>query len=198
MDFSIYLIRHGKTLATEKNLYCGVSDIDLTRKGKKEILNFKARGIYPECGIFFTSGLKRSITTLKLIYGESVEYKAMSILNEQNLGKLDMKSYDDIKSSLTYRAWLTDTTGNVKCPNGESLNDFRLRIKLGFYKLTEEIKSTEQKTAILITHGGVISVIMGSILPSKKSHKEWQPPSGLGYILRYSNANFISYTDLIP
>ena len=196
MDFVIYLIRHGKTLATEKNLYCGASDIDLTRKGKKEILTFKNKDIYPKCDAFFASELKRSINTLKLMYGDEIEYKAFSTLNEQNLGQLDMKSYDDIKNSPLYKAWLSDMTGDVKCPNGESLNQFRLRVKLGFHRLIEDIKSNDRKNAVLVTHGGVISVIMGSIFSNKKSYKEWQPLHGLGYTLHYDGKNFVNYSSI--
>jgi len=196
VDFYIYLVRHGKTLATEKNLYCGISDIDLTRKGKKEILSLKNKDIYPEADIFFTTELKRTSATLKLIYGQNIEYKTLKELNEQNLGNLDMKSFDDIKKLPLYTEWLSDLTGDVKCPSGESLNEFRLRVKSGFYKLLEEVKSSEKTTPMLVTHASVISVIMGSIFPNKKSYKQWQPLSGYGYILHYYNNTFTEYKEI--
>lgn len=55
MEFSLTIVRHGNTLATEKNLYCGITDLNLTIKGKKEILTFKNRNVYHTCDIFFTS-----------------------------------------------------------------------------------------------------------------------------------------------
>ena len=34
---SIYLIRHGRTEANEKWLYCGSTDLSLSEKGRKEL-----------------------------------------------------------------------------------------------------------------------------------------------------------------
>ena len=34
---SIYLIRHGKTEANEKRLYCGSTDLPLSEKGRAEL-----------------------------------------------------------------------------------------------------------------------------------------------------------------
>lgn len=196
MDFSLSIIRHGNTLATEKNLYCGYKDIDITRKGRKEILSYKKQGIYPECALFFTSELIRTISTLKLIYGNDIKFKTIYNLNEQNIGNLDMKSYDDIKDKKLYRNWLNDITGDVKCPNGESLNEFKLRVKMGFYQIIEEIKNSNKNSALLVTHAGVISVIMNSIFVNEKDSKSWHPNPALGYTLYYSNNNFINYKEL--
>ena len=34
---TIYLIRHGKTSANEKHLYCGSTDLPLSNAGKEEL-----------------------------------------------------------------------------------------------------------------------------------------------------------------
>ena len=34
---TIYLIRHGKTLANERKLYCGSTDLSLSEQGREEL-----------------------------------------------------------------------------------------------------------------------------------------------------------------
>ena len=34
---TVYLIRHGKTEANEKRLYCGSTDLPLSEKGREEL-----------------------------------------------------------------------------------------------------------------------------------------------------------------
>ena len=54
------LIRHGKTEANEKHLYCGKSDINLSENGINELNDIKSSIKYPECNNFFSSGAKRA------------------------------------------------------------------------------------------------------------------------------------------
>lgn len=190
MKITIYLIRHGTTKAIEKNLYCGKLDIPLTKKGEHDILENKNLGIYPSTNLFFTSELKRTVKTLQLIYG-NVNYSVIGELIEQNLGNLDMKSYNDIKDNLLYKSWLNDKTGDVKCPNGESYNNFVKRTRFGFYKVLGIIKSMNSD-AVVITHGSVISAIMSSIFYSNEHVIKWQPLPGRGYKITYTD-NFYNY-----
>ena len=57
------LIRHGKTEANEKHLYCGKSDIHLSENGINELNDIKSSIKYPECNKFFSSGAKRANET---------------------------------------------------------------------------------------------------------------------------------------
>lgn len=196
MQIKITLIRHGLTKAIEKDLYCGLTDISISRKGIKEIAALKEKGVYPlgNDALFFTSELKRTLQTLELIYGQ-VPYVPIADLNEQDLGNLDMRSFKEIKDIALYKKWLIDTSGDIRCPGGESYNQFKLRIKLAFYKLLEQTKN-QGKNAIVITHGSVISVVMSGIFyEGKKTFKEWQPTPGLGYVIYYNNG-FHNYETL--
>lgn len=184
----IHLIRHGSTRAIEKSLYCGHIDIDISSKGKKALL--LAKNTYPPGDVFYTGTLKRTVTTLKLIYGD-VDFIQLEELKEQNLGKLDMKSRETVLKDPLYIPWLKDTTGDVKCPGGESLNEFKLRVKLVFYKILKKGGGD----LVIITHGSVIAVIMGSIFPGIKNFKTWQPAPGRGYTLLYKGY-FAGYNNL--
>ncbi|MCL1995713.1 MAG: histidine phosphatase family protein [Defluviitaleaceae bacterium] len=193
---TITLIRHASTKAIEQDLYCGLADIEITKKGVQAITELMDKGMYPlgENTLFFTTGLKRTVQTLQLIYGE-VCYTPLPWLNEQDLGKLDMRSLKEIEKIDRYRKWLMDKTGEIRCPGGESYNEFKFRIKLAFYKMLEQAKK-EGKNALLITHASVIAVVMSSIFyDGKKTFKDWQPAPGFGYTVYYNNG-FTGYENI--
>ena len=200
IDIKIYFIRHGSTVAIEKNLYSGSSDIELSKIGKKQTVKLKKSGIYPDnIDLFYSSELSRCTDTLKLIY-EDVTCQTIKELNEQNLGNLDMKSFEGIKTSKLYYNWLTDNTGDIPCPNGESLNQFKMRIKLGYHFLLGYIKKEnaekEINKVVVVTHGSVISILMGLLFPGLKNRKGWIPEPSRGYIIEYKNGNIDNYTEL--
>ena len=63
----IYLIRHGKTEANEKWLYCGSTDLPLSEKGREELrrIHYDIRNVR-----FLTSGMKRTNETLRILFGD--------------------------------------------------------------------------------------------------------------------------------
>ena len=66
MSALIHIIRHGRTDANERRLYCGSTDISLSEDGTREILALKGKGIYPEAELYISSGMKRSVETSDL------------------------------------------------------------------------------------------------------------------------------------
>ena len=63
----IYLIRHGKTEANERRLYCGSTDLPLSRQGAAELaqLHYDIQNVR-----FLTSGMKRTNETLRILFGD--------------------------------------------------------------------------------------------------------------------------------
>ena len=61
----LYLIRHGRTEANEKWLYCGATDLTLSESGKKDLE--KVHCEIPGNPLFMTSGMKRTEETLKIL-----------------------------------------------------------------------------------------------------------------------------------
>ena len=61
---TIYLIRHGKTEANEKHLYCGSTDLPLSEAGREELqsVHYDIKNVR-----FLTSGMKRTEETLKTL-----------------------------------------------------------------------------------------------------------------------------------
>ena len=104
---TVYLIRHGKTEANEKHLYCGSTDIPLSEAGRKEL---QAPHYAIENARFITSGMKRTDETLQILFGD-VSFETEPRFREVDFGSFEMESYEDLKDRPDYQAWLT---GGVK------------------------------------------------------------------------------------
>lgn len=182
----IHIIRHGKTTANEKRLYCGQTDLPLSESGAEEILLLKNQIIYPFADMFFTSGLLRTEQTLDIIYG-NVSRRAVPDIAEYKFGLFEMKSYDELKEREDYQAWITDTTGDFQCPDGESKNQFENRVKNGYDRIIDEVQRNKCGSAFLSCHGGTIACIMEYLFPNTQNFYEWQPKPGHGYTLVYGS-----------
>jgi len=195
MSMQIHIIRHGRTCANEKGVYCGSTDISLSESGVKEILDFAGKGIYPEAELFIASGMKRTVETLRLIYGDR-DFITIDNLREYNFGDFEMHSYYDLEKRNDYQKWITDEEGDVCCPCGESKNDFYKRVEQGIEEILKEVLKRKAGSAVVVCHGGVIAVIMDRIFPNKRNFYEWQPKYGLGYTLQYSGGKFTGYQSI--
>lgn len=166
----IYLIRHGKTEANEKHLYCGSTDLPLSPRGAAELsqLHYDISNVR-----FLTSGMKRTNETLHLLFGD-VPFTADPRFREVDFGIFEMGSYAQLKDTPAYQAWLTgDNEANVP-PAGESGAQMTARVLEAFSEI--------QADTVLVTHGGVIAAIMEHLFPGEnKSRYEWQPQPGRGY-----------------
>lgn len=93
---------------------------------------------------------------------------------EVDFGIFEMHSYEELKDTPDYQAWLTgDNEANVP-PNGESGVQMTERVMKAFSGIHED--------TVLITHGGVIAAIMGHLFPNEgKNRYAWQPKNGCGY-----------------
>ena len=124
MKSKICLIRHGITEGNKRKLYYGHSDIDLAPEGVEALKAQAASGMYPngDGADFYTTDLKRTQQTLKLIYGER-EFTPMASLKEINFGDFEMKTYQELKDLEEYQEWLRNPKDDTLAPpNGESLS----------------------------------------------------------------------------
>ncbi len=170
---TIYLIRHGKTEANEKHLYCGSTDLPLSDAGRAELeeLHYDIRNVR-----FLTSGMKRTNETLEILFGD-MPYEVDPRFREVDFGIFEMHSYEDLKDTPEYQAWLTgDNEANIP-PQGESGVQMKERVLAAFSEI--------QESTCIITHGGVIASIMAYLFPEEgKNRYQWQPKNGGGYCLQ--------------
>jgi len=169
---TIYLIRHGKTEANEKHLYCGSTDLPLSETGAEELrsLSYDIKNVR-----FLTSGMKRTNETLKILFGD-VPYEEEPGFREVDFGIFELHSYNELKDTPEYQCWLTgDNEANIP-PNGESGLQMKRRVLEAFSQIRED--------TVLVCHGGVIAAIMEHLFPEEnKTRYEWQPKNGHGYTI---------------
>ena len=167
---TIYLIRHGKTEANEKRLYCGSTDLPLSARGREELsqLHYEIKNVR-----FLTSGMKRTDETLKILFG-GIPFDTDLRFREVDFGIFEMHSYKQLKDTQEYQAWLTgDNEANVP-PGGENGEKMKQRVLGAFTEIEED--------TCIITHGGVIAAIMEYLFPEEnKIRYDWQPKNGYGY-----------------
>ena len=175
----LYLIRHGKTLANEKRCYCGITDLSLTVDGRKE-LELKKKNyqfIDKKKTLFYTSSLKRSIESLIILFGD-VQYQSDERFNEMNFGEFEMHTHQELLKNPHYLEWLKDVE-HYQIPGGERSIDQKERVIQAF----KEIKKFN-KDIVLVTHGGVISILYNYLFPNEtKNIYEIQPNNGEGLLI---------------
>lgn len=176
----LILIRHGKTEANEKHLYCGSTDLPLSERGKSELLEGKRTTVYTDLAGMrvLTSGMKRCEETLRLLYG-GVPHETIAAFREMDFGAFEMRSYEEMKDDPAYIAWITgDNEANIT-PGGESGNIMTARVLAALAALIADGRDT-----LLVTHGGVIAALMAHLFPNEgKNRYEWQPKPGGGYMV---------------
>ena len=181
---TIYLIRHGRTVANDRHLYCGSSDLPLS-EGGMDALGKKHYDISAQR--FLTSGMRRTEQTLALLFGE-VPREVDERFREVDFGDFELRSYEELKENPAYQAWITgDNEVNIP-PNGESGAQMTERVLEAFRELAEGNRDT-----VLITHGGVIAAIMANRFPAEgRNRYQWQPKPGEGYALCNGGYRFIT------
>ena len=179
---TIYLIRHGKTSANEKHLYCGSTALPLSDAGKEALrsVHYDIKNVR-----FLTSDMKRTNETLRILFGD-VPYEVDPRFREVDFGIFEMHSYEELKDTPEYQTWLTgDNDANIP-PNGESGVQMKRRVLNAFSEIKED--------TCIITDGGCIAAIMEHLFPNERKNRyEWQPKPGHGYCI-VKNSDADSYT----
>ncbi len=176
---NIYLVRHGITTANRDERYAGTWEVPLSKEGETELKRFAESGLYPqpEGKRIITTGMLRTEQTLKAIYGD-IPHERFPRLKEMDFGIFERKTYGELCDIPEYTVWLSDESGDVVCPGGESRNEFTKRVMAPFNTIL-----SAGEDAVVICHGGTISAIMCSLFPNERNYLYWIPKSGRGYKL---------------
>ena len=185
----LILIRHGKTEANEKHLYCGSTDLALSECGKSELTERKNTVKYPSIDGFriLTSGMRRCAETLTILFGD-IPHDTDTAFREMDFGAFEMRSYEEMKNDPDYIAWITgDNEANV-APGGESGNQMTGRVIDGLTRLMDEGRDT-----LIVTHGGVIAAVMAHLFAEEvRNRYEWQPKPGGGYVIDVTEKQYMA------
>ncbi len=177
--YKIHLIRHARYTDAEKGKYIGHTDISLSDEGKEQLAEFKNKYHYPEPEAVFSSPLKRCVETCSLLYPDKQPI-IIDGLTECNFGEFENKTADELRDNEDFAGWLA---GKNAPPFGESSKEFGDRICSTFEKIVDGLVKSGVHEAAIITHGGVISIILSAYgLPQAPMH-QWAVPNCCGFTL---------------
>lgn len=156
----VFLLRHGQIQGHGTRRFIGQTEIPLDETGISQALFWKKAFKTIEFDQIFSSTLSRCFDTSNLICpGKPILSDPR--LNEINLGTWEGHSFDHIQKTqaqaFKQRGKQVDS---FRPPGGESFNDLYDRVSPFFNDLNKPL----EKPLLVVTHSGVIRVILGHIL----------------------------------
>ncbi len=172
------LIRHGRTEANRLGLYYGRADIPLLPESFEYLRSRSA--LYPRAERYFTSGMKRAEQSFRAIYGD-IPHGILPGMREIDFGDFEMKSYEELKDTEAFQAWIDgDNEANI-CPGGESGDQVTAR---ALHALEPIIARGED--TVIVTHGGVIGGLMQNWFIAENGRYTFTPEPGTGYTVEFN------------
>lgn len=184
----INLIRHGKTVSNDLRIVCGADDSPLSENGKRLLFAFKKEAIYPEVELCVVSALSRTLETKNIIFPDT-PYEVNSLLNEINFGVYERTNPDEYIHDERYIKWLNHTDDAIVPANGESFNQFFLRVQRDFPKVIEDLYNRGYENVAIIGHGAYFSEVMGIFLNDPRHLKKRLFENGKGLIIKVTKEN---------
>lgn len=188
----LLMLRHGATEANERRVFTGSTDLPLSEGGVQALMACKES--YPPATRFFTSGMRRTIQTLQILYGD-VAHTDIANLAEYRFGDFEGRGHDDLFANETiYRQWLDRSNTEFACPGGETRSAFDRRVEKGWQEL---LAHDWTGLAVLVAHGGVIGCLMRLIVDG--SGEYYQPPgNGNGYLITLTDTGAVASFEAFP
>lgn len=165
----IYLVRHGETSWNAGGKFQGHSDIPLSDVGRQQAKALAKRLQGHKIDAVYSSDLSRARETAEIIaepHRLTVNY--LPELREINFGQWEGLTYKEISESfgeISKRWWSNPLTTAI--PAGEKLQQVADRCNKA---LAEIVKKHPGETVVIAAHGGVIRVIVGTLLGMDLNH----------------------------
>ncbi len=153
----IYLVRHGESEANIQKRYSGITDVDLSQKGRLQAAAAGKNLVQEKISHVYSSPLKRAKDTAKIICKE-INLDENKIITEDclievNFGIFENMTWDEV--ILNYKEesekWIFDQH-KYKFPEGEGYDDIIKRIA--------DFIDNVPDNSLIVTHFGVIQSIL--------------------------------------
>ena len=180
--YTLHFIRHGLTTGNEEGRYVGHQDLELSLQGQEELEVLKQTCVYPDPAVVFTSPLKRCTETCAILFPD-VQPVVMRDLIEYNFGEFEGHTAEELQQYEEFAAWLSGGM-DAAPPHGESNAEFGERIRSALESIVEGLMKTGITEAAIVTHGGIISVLMAIYCLPEAPASEWIAMNGTGFTVR--------------
>ena len=156
---TLYLVRHGKD---DDSIRGGWSNHGLVPFGVEQVSRLASEMVAANMSInrIYSSDLRRTEETAEILsnyLGCSVEYNAgLREANNGDLAGMEHKLANELHPGVYWSSLAYD-----ECyPNGESPEMFYNRVKATWSELKKKILEQPAKSTLIVTHQGVIEVIL--------------------------------------
>jgi broad specificity phosphatase PhoE len=153
----VLFIRHAETDLI--GTFCGHSNPPINARGRRQIKTLMDTIKGEEINCIFTSDLERAAGTAStLAEAFGVPCIKKPDLREINFGSWEGLTWQRIQElDEDYARRWTETYPNLPAPGGESFADFQTRV---IAEVTEILNSSDRRKVAVITHGGVMRVVL--------------------------------------
>jgi alpha-ribazole phosphatase len=181
----VWLVRHGEPEISVRGRCYGSLDIGLSREGIHQIELVAARLSRERFAAIYTSPRQRCRQSAEILAtGHDCPVDTVDELSEISFGEFEGCSYEEIeiRYPALYRQWMEHPT-EIQFPGGESFDAMWTRVTEAASALRTRYSG---QSIALITHSGVIRILMSQALAVPQSHI-------FRIAQRYAAVNLISY-----
>lgn len=166
----LYVIRHGETDYNRNGRYQGQSDVPLNGEGRSQCRALAARMSAIPLDVVYTSDLSRAQECARMIAGDHTVVLDTR-LREVNVGRCTGLTVAEIAArEPDYYAAMKADPDSTPFPGGESAHDVKQRTLEVFAAIRARYP---QGQVAVVTHGGVIKLLVGEVLglPMSERHR---------------------------
>lgn len=163
MGCRIYLVRHGETEWNASMKYQGHADVPLSDQGRNQAVLLGKRLAALKFDGFYASDLARAYETARIIsQHHNQDIKTLPELRELNFGCWEGLDINEIKGRYPeeIKQWW-ESPLLTRIPGGETLDEMVERTTTAVKNI---VKSYSNGSVVLVSHGGVIRSIVGTVL----------------------------------
>ena len=180
--YQIHFIRHGLTDGNLTGKYIGGTDMPLCERGEAELCELAQKHDYPGAGAYFSSPLQRCTKSLEILYPD-IKPIIINELRECCFGDFEGLTADELKGKEDFEKWMS-APADFAPPGGESGEQFAVRISEAFEAIVNGLLKTGITSAVIMTHGGVISALLSKYGLPQADPSEWYCEPGCGFSVR--------------
>lgn len=192
----IYLLRHAESIANEKGILAGRSDVGLSKRGKNQALILSKTLKELEIDRILISPISRCRETILPFIashpGRDIPIEVNESFQEMDYGKWSGRKLKFLSLKRDWRK-IQNTPEKFSFPDGESFQDAWDRVFGGLDDLTRRYPKAK---VLLISHGDIIKMALAQTLGTelKNFQKITINPASLSAI-ELGKKNFVAFTN---
>ena len=153
----LLLVRHGQTDWHDPKRAQGWTEVPLNDTGRKQAAALAAHLRDERIDRVLVSDLGRAQDTARAV---GLPFETDERLRERNYGDWEGLDFETANAEIAAKALAERVTPEeVRCPNGESLNDLWARLS----PLVDELRQSEG-TTLVIAHGGAVACMVSQLV----------------------------------